>query len=63
MDYPDEAAFDAELNRLTSICIRIVVAAKKEGIEVGMMAMRAAETGLLAPEDYEIVSRVFLAKD
>ena len=58
--YPDQATFNAELDRLTGVCLRIRQAARRQGIGIETAARQATDTGMLSPEDYEIVSRVFL---
>ncbi|MBL6082489.1 hypothetical protein JMJ56_31475 [Belnapia sp. T18] len=60
--YPDKATFEAELDRLTGVYLKLKVAAQKQGIEIETAARQAAEAGTLTPEDYEMI-RLMLSGD
>lgn len=51
--YPNKATFDAELDRLSGICVRLKIRAKKEGIESETAHLCAAQAGEIIEEDAE----------
>ncbi len=51
--YPDKATFDAELDRLSGISVRLKIRVKKEGIESETARLRAAQAGEIIEEDAE----------
>ena len=53
--YLDKATFDAELDRLTGVYLKLKVAAQSHGIEIETAARQAFEGGQLTAEDYEMV--------
>ncbi|MBL6082078.1 hypothetical protein JMJ56_29305 [Belnapia sp. T18] len=60
MVYLDKATFDAELDRLTGVYLKLRVAAQKQGIEIEMAVQQAFEGGQLAAEDHEMLRLLLL---
>ncbi|MBL6079681.1 hypothetical protein JMJ56_16810 [Belnapia sp. T18] len=60
MVYLDKATFDAELDRLTGVYLKLRVAAQKQGIEIEMAVQQAFESGQLAAEDHEMLRLLLL---
>ncbi len=60
--YPDKATFDAELDRLTGIYLKLKVAAQAQAVEIENTARQAFEAGQLTFEDFEMMGLLLLGR-